>query len=205
MRSKSSAKWLQRQHNDVFTERSKKEGYRSRAAYKLLEIQKKDNLIRQGMCVVDLGAAPGSWSQIASNLVGSKGTIFALDLLPIMPLKNVEFIQGDFNSLDTLEILLKKINNQTVDLVISDIAPNLSGIPAVDQPRLFHLAELVLDFAYKVLRKEGNLLIKVFQGEGFEEYHKLLKNCFKQVSSRKPVASRSESRELYLLAKSFAP
>lgn len=203
MRSKSSAQWLQRQHADPFTERSKKEGYRSRAVYKLIEIQEKDKLVSQGMQLVDLGAAPGSWSQLVSQWVGKHGRVIALDILEMAPIKNVEFIQGDFREIIVLEQLDKILNNKTLDLVISDMAPNLSGVPGIDQPRMFYLAEYALEFVNKKLKKGGNFLIKVFQGEGFQEYMTQLRQVFCTVSVRKPKASRSESRELYLLAKNF--
>lgn len=202
-RSKSSGRWLQEHFTDPYVKQAQKEGYRSRAAYKLLEIQKKDRIFKPGMNVVDLGAAPGSWSQIARKLVGGTGRIFALDILPMTPIPQVEFIQGDFQSDVILRALMELVDDTAIDLVISDMAPNMSGMNAVDQPRAMYLAELALDFANKVLRPEGVFITKIFQGIGFDEYVKLLRQYFKQVITRKPEASRSRSREVYLIAKGF--
>lgn len=202
-RSKSSGRWLQEHFADPYVKRAQKEGYRSRAAYKLLEIQAKDRIFKPSLNVVDLGAAPGGWSQVAQRLVGESGRVFALDILPMEPISQVAFIQGDFQSDEVLEALMKLVGNTAIDLVISDIAPNMSGMNAVDQPRAMYLAELALDFADKVLKPEGVFVTKIFQGVGFDEYVKLLRQHFKQVVTRKPDASRSRSREVYLVAKGF--
>lgn len=202
-RSKSSKQWLREHFSDPYVKLAQQKGYRSRAAFKLLEIQEKDKIITFGMQVVDLGAAPGSWSEIVSKLVGSKGKVFALDILPMDPLPNVHFIQGDFTELEVFEKLLNMIDNQKVDLVISDIAPNISGMNEVDQPKAMYLAELAEDLAIKVLKKGGTFLVKVFQGEGFDHYLKTIRQLFSKVLIRKPQASRPRSKEVYLLAKGF--
>jgi 23S rRNA (uridine2552-2'-O)-methyltransferase len=204
-KSKSSRRWLDRQHSDYYTQQAKQAGYRSRSAYKLLEIQEKDKILAKGMTVVDLGAAPGGWSQVISKYVGQSGKIVAIDILPIGFLKGVDTIHGDFQKSETLEALMLALNGKRVDLVISDLAPNLSGIATVDQARAMDLAEMALDFAESVLAKEGVFLIKVFQGSGFQEYLKCLKERFLRVLVRKPKASRAESREVYLLAKGYNP
>ena len=205
-RSNSSRRWLDRQHNDVYTNKAKAEGYRSRAVYKLLEIQAKDRLLKKGMAVIDLGAAPGGWSEVAAKIVGESGLVIALDILPIEPLKGVDILIGDFREADVFSELiahLKAVPVDKVDLVISDMAPNISGVPSVDQPRSMYLAELALELADAVLKKDGNLLVKIFQGEGFQAYWAMLKERFKTVASRKPKASRAESREIYVLAKGY--
>ena len=199
-RSKSSAKWLREHFDDLYVQRARQEGYRSRAVYKLREIQEKDRIFRPGMTVVDLGAAPGGWSQFASRYVTAKGRVVALDILPMDPLPDVEFIQGDFCEQEVCERLLGLVG-EGVDLVMSDMAPNMSGVKAVDQPRAMHLAELALDFSRNVLNPEGNLLIKAFQGEGFDALVRELRGAFRKVLVRKPGASRSRSREVYLLAR----
>ncbi len=204
-RSKSSARWLKEHFSDPFVKRAQKEGYRSRAVFKLMEIQERDHFIKPGMTVVDLGAAPGGWSQILKQWVGRKGRIVALDILPMEPLPQVEFIQGDFTAPEILESLLKTLNNVPVDIVISDMAPNLSGTDAIDQPRSMYLAELALEFAQQVLRPGGDFLTKVFQGAGFEAYLKSLRAHFAKVVTRKPKASRARSNEVYLLARGFKP
>jgi 23S rRNA (uridine2552-2'-O)-methyltransferase len=197
-KSKSSKQWLQRQHNDDYVKRAVREGYRSRSAFKLLEINKRDRIFRPGMTVVDLGAAPGGWSQVAVDLV-KPGRVIALDILPIDPVEGVDIIQGDFRETTVCAELLNLLNGVKVDLVISDMAPNFSGISGVDVPRAVYLAELALDFAQEVLQPGGCLLVKLFQGEGFTEYLQLFKQAFKTVVVRKPKASRAESREVYLL------
>ena len=199
-RSKSSAKWLREHFDDLYVQRARQEGYRSRAVYKLREIQEKDRIFRPGMTVVDLGAAPGGWSQFAARHVTAKGRVVALDILPMDPLPDVEFIQGDFCEQEVCERLLGLVGER-VDLVMSDMAPNISGVKAVDQPRAMHLAELALDFSRNVLTPEGNLLIKAFQGEGFDALVRELRSAFRKVLVRKPGASRSRSREVYLLAR----
>ncbi|NOQ80583.1 MAG: 23S rRNA (uridine(2552)-2'-O)-methyltransferase RlmE [Gammaproteobacteria bacterium] len=202
-RSKSSSEWLQEHFKDQYVLKSQKEGYRSRAAYKLLQIQEKDKIIKPGMNVVDLGAAPGGWSQVARQFVGTKGKIIALDILPMDQLAQVEFIQGDFQEDSVLEELLKVVNNEPIDLVISDMAPNVTGVKAVDQPKSMYLLELAIDLADQVLKPQGSLLMKVFQGEGFEQLLAELRQRYQKVITRKPDASRSRSSEIYLLAKGF--
>jgi len=202
-RSKSSGRWMQEHFDDHYVKLAQKEGYRSRACYKLLEIQKKDKLINKNMTVVDLGAAPGGWSQVAADLVGDHGKVYASDILPMDVLAGVTFIQGDFREQDVLDELLGATKGRNIDLVISDMAPNISGDRAVDQPRAMYLAELALDFAAKVLKPGGHLLVKVFQGEGIDEYRRLMRSSFQSVKTRKPEASRPRSREIYLLARNY--
>lgn len=201
MARKSRSGWMQRHLNDDYVRQSKLDGYRSRAAYKLLEIQRKDNLIRPGMVVVDLGAAPGGWSQIAAQLVGDRGRVLALDILPMDPFAGVEFIQGDFHQQEVLDRLLAALDGAPVDVVISDMAPNMTGQRAVDQPRSMYLAELALEFACQVLKPGGDFLTKLFQGEGVDEYRRQVRQAFASLATRKPAASRAESREVYLLGK----
>lgn len=189
-----------REHiNDPFVQMAQKDGYRSRAAYKLLEIDERDQLIKPGMVVVDLGAAPGGWSQVVGNKLKGNGKIIALDLLPFQPLPYVDFIQGDFREDDVLAKLEEKLNGQEIGLVISDMAPNISGVGLADQARAMYLAELALDFATAHLKSDGAFLVKVFQGVGFEEYLKLMRQRFNKVIARKPKASRDRSSEQYLL------
>ena len=202
-RSKSSKRWLQEHFDDPYVKQAQAQGYRSRAAFKLLEIQEKDRLIKPGMTVVDLGAAPGGWSQVAGRLVTSKGQVIALDLLPMDALEDVQFIQGDFREDEVLAQLVDTLAGTAVDVVISDMAPNTAGMNAIDQPRMMYLVELALDFALQQLRPGGCFLVKIFQGEGFQEYFKTLQQHFDKVVTRKPKASRPRSKELYLLAKSF--
>ncbi len=202
-RSKSSGRWLQEHEADEYVQRARKEGYRSRAVYKLLEISDKDKLFRPGMCVIDLGSAPGGWSQIAIKRVGVKGKVVALDILPMEAIEGVEFIQGDFRDDAVFAALLSRVESSGVDLVISDIAPNISGVAAIDQPRAMHLTELALDTARQVLKLGGVFLVKLFQGEGYEEYLKDVRRSFAKVLIRKPKASRARSREVYLLASGF--
>ncbi len=200
-RSKQSKKWLKEHFDDFYVQQAQKDGYRSRAVYKLLEIDDKDHLLRPGMTIVDLGAAPGGWSQIASLRLKDKVRIIATDILPMDALADVEFIQGDFREEEVLNQLLKSLGNDRADLVMSDMAPNISGVKAVDQPRAMYLAELAMDMARKVLKPDGVFLVKVFQGEGFDEYLRELRSYFKSVTVRKPKASRPRSREVYLLAR----
>lgn len=202
-RSSSSGAWLKEHFDDHYVKRAQKEGYRSRACYKLLEIQEKDRLIKPGMCVVDLGSAPGGWSQVAAELVGHKGRVLASDILPMDTLAGVEFIQGDFTEQSVFDALLAAIGEQAVDLVISDMAPNMSGLKDVDQPRSMYLCELALDMAGHVLRPDGDFVTKIFQGEGFDEYFRDLRQRFDKVITRKPAASRPRSREVYLLGRGF--
>lgn len=200
-RSKSSARWLKEHFNDRYVQQAQKAGYRSRAIYKLMEIDQKDRLLKPGMTVVDLGAAPGGWSQYAAERVGENGAVIALDMLPMDELAGVRFIQGDFTEAATLERLQAELDGRPIDLVLSDMAPNKSGIKAVDQPRAMYLTELAVDFARQELGQGGNLLIKVFQGQGFEELYRSLKANFGTLVTRKPQASRSRSSEYYLLAR----
>lgn len=199
-RSKSSGRWLNRHFSDVYVKKAQELGYRSRAAFKLLEIQERDRILRPGMVVVDLGAAPGGWSQVAAKLV-QRGRVVALDILPMDPVSGVEFIQGDFTDEAVLARLTETLADQPVGLVMSDMAPNISGVRAVDQPRTIYLAELALDFAQRALAPGGDMLIKVFQGEGYEAYVASLRRMFAKIIVRKPKASRPESREVYLLAR----
>lgn len=203
-KSKSSKNWLKEHEDDAWVKKSRAEGYRSRASYKLLEIQQSDHLVKPGMVVVDLGSAPGGWSQVAAKLVGSKGRVIASDILAMDPVPGVDFVQGDFTEEACFqEILALLPPGAAVDLVISDMAPNLSGMAAIDQPRSMHLVELALDFARTTLKPGGSLLTKVFQGDGFESLLKTVRSEFTQVVNRKPDASRSRSREMYLLARGF--
>ncbi len=202
-RSKSSRRWLDRHFNDEFVKKAQQEGYRSRAAFKLLEIQHRDHVLKPGQTVVDLGAAPGGWSQVAQRIVGPQGRVVALDILPMEPLPDVTFIQGDFRESGPLQQLSEVLTGRSVDLVISDMAPNVSGMAAVDQPRAMYLCELALDFAKQVLRPGGGLVVKVFQGEGCDEYLKELRSLFSKVAIRKPKASRPGSREVYLVAGNY--
>ena len=194
---------MKEHRDDPYVQRAQREGYRSRACYKLLELQEKDRLIRPGMCVLDLGSAPGGWSQVAVEQVGHRGRVIASDILPMDNLAGVEFIQGDFTEDSVFEAILAAINDDPVDLVISDIAPNLSGMNAVDQPRSMYLVELALDMARQVLAPGGSFVVKVFQGEGFDELIREARAAFGKVLTRKPQASRPRSREVYLVAKDF--
>ncbi len=194
--SKTSKQWMHEHVTDHFVQLAQKEGYRSRAAYKLLEIDAKDHLLKPGTVVVDLGATPGGWSQVAA----AKGCkVFALDLLPLHPIPGVEFIQGDFREEVVLRQLENLLQGKQVGLVISDMAPNISGIASADQARAMYLAELALEFALEHLKPDGSFLVKVFQGEGFEAFYKLMRSRFAKVSTRKPKASRDRSSEMYLL------
>jgi len=202
-RSKQSKKWLKEHFDDLYVQRAQKDGYRSRAVYKLLEINDKDHILKPGATVVDLGAAPGGWSQIAAMRLGDNGKLIALDILPMDSLADVTFLQGDFREESVYEELLKILGDSPVDLVMSDMAPNTSGIKAVDQPRAMYLAELALELARKTLKPNGDFLVKVFQGEGFDAYLAEVKKSFKKVLARKPQASRPRSREVYLLARDY--
>lgn len=200
-RSKSSAAWLNEHVHDHWVQQAQKDGYRARAAYKLLEIQDKDHLIRRGMTLVDLGSAPGSWSQVAAEILSGDGRVFALDILPMEAIAGVEFIQGDFRDDAVLEEFLARLEGHSVDLVISDIAPNMSGNRAADQARSAHLVELALEFARTRLSPNGDFLVKVFQGSEFPAVLQTMRTVFKQVVTRKPKASRDRSSEIYLLGK----
>lgn len=202
-KSTSSARWKQRQARDPYVKKAQAEGWRSRAVFKLSELQGRERLIAPGQVVVDLGAAPGAWSQFARSVVGGRGRVLALDLLPMPPLAGVEFIQGDFRDESVLKELLARLDGVPVDLVLSDMAPNMTGTRVVDQPRAMHLAELALDFASQVLRPGGAMVVKLFQGEGFQEYVAAVRARFAAVKMRKPSASRAGNRETYLVARNF--
>jgi 23S rRNA (uridine2552-2'-O)-methyltransferase len=202
-RSKSSQRWLKEHFSDPYVKAAQQKGYRSRAVFKLIEIQKKDKIIKPNMTVIDLGAAPGGWSQVLSEWIGKQGKIIALDILPMDDLPDVDFIQGDFRESDVFEKVLSLLAENKADVVLSDMAPNTSGQASVDQPRAMFLAELSFELAKKTLKKQGCLVVKVFQGEGTDAFLKALKGAFKQVLIRKPDASRSRSRESYLVAKGF--
>jgi 23S rRNA (uridine2552-2'-O)-methyltransferase len=197
--SKSSKQWMREHVNDPFVQMAQKDGYRARAAYKLLELDERDNLIKPGIVVVDLGAAPGSWCQVVAKKLGDQGRIIALDLLPLDPLPRVEFIQGDFREESVLAQLEEKLGGRPIGLVISDMAPNISGVVMADQARAMYLAELALDFAVSHLAPGGSFVAKVFQGTGFEDYIKLMRTHFAKVVARKPKASRDRSNEQYLV------
>lgn len=204
-RSKTSAAWLKEHVEDKWVQKAQQDGYRSRATYKLQEINAKDKLLKQGMTVIDLGSAPGGWSQLVTEVLQGRGKVLASDILPMEPLPDVEFIQGDFTQDSVLEAILAAMEGQQADLVISDMAPNLSGMNAIDQPKSMYLVELALDLAEQLLKPRGNFLVKVFQGEGYQEFLQLARSRFQQVIIRKPAASRARSREVYLLSKGFKP
>lgn len=199
--SKSSRRWLQEHFSDPYVKKAQREGYRSRAIYKLVELQQRDHLFHPNSVVIDLGAAPGSWSQWLAQLIGPGGRIIALDILPFEPIPGVEMIKGDFTDLVVFEKLLQCLGPTKADWVISDMAPDMSGLDSVDQPRSMELAELTFDFAKHVLKPEGGILVKVFQGEGFDDFLRQLREYFLKVVIRKPKASRDRSREVYLLAR----
>ncbi|MBF6057297.1 MULTISPECIES: 23S rRNA (uridine(2552)-2'-O)-methyltransferase RlmE [Thiomicrorhabdus] len=201
-RSKSSAGWLKEHFDDHYVLKAKQEGWRSRAVYKLQEIDEKDKLFKPGMCVVDLGAAPGGWSQWTTQKLGSGGEVFALDILPVEPFAGVTFIQGDFREDEVYQSLLDALAGRSVDVVMSDMAPNMSGNKGVDIPRAMYLVELCVELADQVLRPGGDLLMKVFQGEGYNELMNDLRSKYQKVITRKPQASRARSKEIYLLARS---
>ena len=203
-RSKSSGRWLDEHEKDEFVKKARLEGWRSRAVYKLSEVQDREKLIKPGMTVIDLGAAPGSWSQYSSHILKGRGRIIALDILDMDAIADVEFIQGDFTDNEVLEQLLACLGSDKVDLVLSDMAPNISGMSAVDQPRAMYLAELALDLVDKVLSPGGAMYVKLFQGEGFDEFLRNVRSRFASVRVRKPGASRPRSREVYLLARNYA-
>jgi len=202
-RTKSSQRWLARNAKDKYVKRARQEGARSRAIYKLEEIDRRDRLLQPGMTVVDLGAAPGGWSQYVKSRVGDSGRVLALDILPMEPIVGVEFIEGDFTELPVLDLLVQRLQGKPVDLVISDMAPNMSGVASVDQARSMNLAELALEFSDKSLKPGGSLLIKTFQGAGFNEFYAQLRHRFEKLATRKPSASRAESKEIYLLGRGF--
>lgn len=202
-RTKTSKAWMQEHVSDVYVKRAKQEGYRSRAAFKLIELDAKDKLLLSGMTVIDLGSAPGSWSQVVVEKIGKSGHVFAIDLLEMQSLSQVTFMRADFTEQSTVDLLKEKLEGKAVDLVISDMAPNISGVPSIDQARSMHLAELALDCTLQFLKPQGAFLVKVFQGEGFEQFLQQLRPYFKSVCIRKPKASRDRSNEVYLLGKGF--
>lgn len=202
-RSKSSHKWLREHFDDEYVKKAQQEGYRSRAVYKLKEIQDKDHLLRPGIKVVDLGAAPGGWSQVAVQLVGRTGRVVASDILPMDPIPNVEFVLGDFREESVLNELLNLLGEEKADIVLSDMAPNMSGVDAVDQPRAVYLCELALEMAQQVLKPGGSFVVKLFQGDGSDKFLKDVRQHFKTVKIRKPSASRPRSREVYVLGQGF--
>jgi 23S rRNA (uridine2552-2'-O)-methyltransferase len=193
--------WMEEHVSDQFVKRAEKDGWRSRAAYKLIEIQEDEKFLKPGMVVVDLGAAPGSWSQVVSEIVGDTGKVFALDLLEISPIPRVEIIRGDFTAEEVLIELEKMLNGSQVDLVISDMAPNISGIKAVDQAKWLGLAELAFDFCHENLKRNGSLLVKCFEGSGSQGFRESLREAFNSVKVKKPAASRDRSSEFFLFAK----
>jgi 23S rRNA (uridine2552-2'-O)-methyltransferase len=198
-KSKSSRRWLAEHFDDEYVKLAQKQGLRARAAFKLTELDEKYRLLRKGMRIVDLGSAPGSWTQVAQRALDGTGQIIALDILPMDPLPNVTFIEGDFTEEESLSKLESELNGVQVDLVLSDMAPNMSGVGAVDQPRAMYLAELALDFAEQWLAPGGSFVVKVFHGEGFDSYVKKARSMFEKVQVRKPSASRPRSREVYVL------
>ncbi|MEQ1637657.1 MAG: 23S rRNA (uridine(2552)-2'-O)-methyltransferase RlmE [Methylococcales bacterium] len=202
-RSKSSHDWLQEHFQDEYVKQAQALGYRSRAVFKLQEIQEKDRIIAADMTVLDLGAAPGGWSQYTRQIVGKKHKVIALDILPMEPLEGVEFILGDFREAEVLEALSRVLGGAPVHLVLSDMAPNITGSKGIDQPRAIYLGELALDTAKTVLTKGGTFLVKMFQGDGFDAFHQEIRHSFSQVVIRKPKASRPRSNEVYILAKGF--
>jgi 23S rRNA (uridine2552-2'-O)-methyltransferase len=202
-KSKSSSRWLQEHENDQYVQRARKEGYRSRASYKLLELDEKSGLFKRGQTVVDLGSAPGGWSQVAATRVGEKGTVIASDILTMDIIADVQFVQGDFTEQVVFDEIINRLGGERADLVISDMAPNMSGMKAIDQPRAMYLVELAVDFATQALKPGGVFVTKVFQGEGFDQLLKELRANFDKVSAKKPEASRGRSREVYWVAKGY--
>ena len=198
-RSKSSRRWLAEHFDDQYVKMAQQQGFRARAAFKLIELDEKYRILRKGMRVVDLGSAPGSWAQVVQRALGDSGKVIALDILPVDPVQDVTFIQGDFTEDEPLALLEETLNGQNVDLVLSDMAPNMSGMGAVDQPRAMYLAELALAFAEKWLEPGGSFVVKVFHGEGFDDFVKQCRSLFEKVQIRKPSASRPRSREVYIL------
>jgi 23S rRNA (uridine2552-2'-O)-methyltransferase len=198
-KSKSSRRWLAEHFDDQYVKMSQQQGFRSRAAFKLIELDEKYRLIRKGMRVVDLGSAPGSWTQVVQRALGETGQILASDILPMDPLENVTFIEGDFTEDEPLALLEAELDGHNVDLVLSDMAPNMSGMGAVDQPRAMYLAELALAFAEQRLEPGGSFVVKVFHGEGFDDFVRETRSLFEKVQIRKPSASRPRSREVYIL------
>lgn len=204
-RSKSSKRWLDEHVNDPYVKRAQQDGFRSRASYKLIELINKDNLLKPGMLVLDLGSAPGGWSQVVAPLVGDRGRVIASDILPMDSIADVEFIQGDFTEQSVFDQIMQTLNGSQADLVISDMAPNISGVDAADQAASMYLVELALDMAQQVLKPGGNFVAKVFHGEGYDDYVRAVRSHFDKVVVRKPEASRARSREVYLVGKGFRP
>ena len=204
-RSKSSADWLKEHVDDIWVQKAQQDGYRTRASYKLIELDDKDKLIRPGSVVVDLGSAPGGWSQVVAKRVGEKGLVIASDILEMDAIADVTFIQGDFTTEEVYDQLVDVIDGRPVDLVISDMAPNMSGMSSIDQPGAMYLVELALDMARQVLKPNGSFVAKGFQGEGFDAYLADMEQSFAKVMIRKPKASRARSREVYIVAKGFRP
>lgn len=199
----SSRAWLKEHHDDIFVQRAQKEGYRSRAVYKLMEINDKDQILRRGMSVLDLGSAPGGWSQVAAKLVGEAGRVVASDILSMDALPDVVFVQGDFTEQETYDRIVASLKDKPLDVVLSDMAPNMSGMPEVDQPRSMYLVELATELAERALAPGGAFITKVFQGEGFEPWFRQIRDRFDRVTTRKPSASRPRSREVYIVASGF--
>lgn len=197
----SSKKWLDEHFNDTYVIRAREDGYRGRAAYKLIEINDKYHLIKQGSRIIDLGCAPGSWSQVAARILKKNGTIIASDILEMDAIEHVDFIQGDFQEQSVLDQIIRQAGNQPFDLVMSDMAPNMSGIPVVDQPKSMYLAELALDLSVTLLKPKGVFLVKVFHGQGFDDYVRKMRDTFTRVTIRKPNASRPRSKEVYAIAR----
>ncbi len=202
-RSKTSAAWLKEHVDDIWVKKAQQDGFRTRASYKLMELDEKDRLIKPGMTIIDLGAAPGGWSQVVARKLNGHGVIIASDILTMDPIADVDFVQGDFTEQTVFEEIMQLVNNRPVDLVISDMAPNISGVASIDQPSAMYLVELALDMAQQVLKPKGDFVAKVFQGEGFTEYQQALKPMFDRVLIRKPKASRARSKEVYIVAKGF--
>lgn len=202
-KKKFSNPWMQRHVQDPYVQQSVKQGYRSRACFKLLQIHEKDKLFKPGQRVIDLGAAPGGWSQVIVKLVGSAGQVIAIDRLPMDPIHGVHIIEGDFLADETIQSILNIVQDKKVDWIVSDLSPNLSGLSAIDQPRMMALADATLELANTLLKSKGGVLLKVFQGAGFSDFHRTLQQRFDKIQTRKPDASRDESREIYLLGRGF--
>lgn len=202
-RTASQSRWLKEHFDDVYVQEAHKQGLRSRASFKIEEIQERDRIIKQGYKVVDLGAAPGGWSQYAATCVGENGRVVACDILPMDPIFGVDFLQGDFREQEVLDNLLQIVGDTEVDVILSDMAPNMSGNLGVDQPRAMYLVELAFDMCNQILRQGGSFVVKVFNGEGTEAYLRMLRQAFKEVKVRKPDASRARSREVYYVCLGF--
>ena len=199
----SSHRWLKEHSSDLYVKLARQAGFRSRSAFKLLEINERDRILKEGAIVIDLGAAPGGWSQVAAEAVGAEGRVIAVDLLPMTPIDHVIYIRGDVREEGVVQSLLDALNGKKADLVLSDMAPNISGMKAIDQARIMYLVECVMEYAIRALKPGGDLLVKVFQGEGFDAFARQLRQSFKRVYTRKPRASRGRSAEVYVIARSF--